>query len=132
VSIRKWCRPLFVVLALLWCTVVNAERTEQRIYSNVEYNEEGGDLLGTELELTIHEGGVDGHLKIYQGGCADPIQVTGTLSGNEVHVSGQRENYGKIELAGTVRDSSFSGSLRIEKAKTTQKIRLKRIATPHC
>jgi hypothetical protein len=109
-----------------------AQSGEHRIYSNVEYNEEGGDLLGTELDLTINDGRVDGFLKIYQGGCAVPVHFTGSLSGNKVHVSGQGDAHGKIEITGIAKGGRFDGLLHLEKAGTPEKIRLKKIEKPHC
>jgi hypothetical protein len=126
------CWHLIAVFALLAYAGANEQRSEQRVYSDVQYNGEGGDLLGTELELTIHDGRVDGTLKTYEGGCADPVQVTGTLAGSELHVCGQSNAYGRTEIAGAINGGYFSGSLRVEKAKASEKIRLKKIARPHC
>jgi hypothetical protein len=105
---------------------------EHRIYSNVEYNEEGGDLLGTELELTVDNGRVNGRLKIYEGGCAAPVQLTGSLSGNKLRASGQSDTYGRVEIAGALQEAAFDGFLRLEKAQAPEKMQLKKIAEPHC
>jgi hypothetical protein len=121
---------LFIVL--VGFARANVPTGDHRIYSNVEYNEEGGDLLGTEVELTITESRVDGRLKIYEGGCSDPIPIVGSLSGEKLHVSGKSEAYGRIEIIGTVQGNGFDGWLRLEKAQKPEKIQLKKIAVPHC
>ena len=73
------CLRLFVFAAVVTAfACAKAQSGEHRVYSNVKYNEEGGDLLGTELDLTINDGRVDGTLKIYQGGCADPVRLSGS------------------------------------------------------
>ncbi len=127
--LRVW--PLLLVLA-----VINASAGETagpRIYSDVRYIEEGaGDLVGTELELEIEGTQATGILRIYEGGCAEPVQVTGSLSGNTVHVSGEGQGYGKVEITGNLQHGRLDGLLRLERAHSSEKIRLKRITKPHC
>jgi hypothetical protein len=123
--------------ALLVCALVeipfaSAQRSQHRIYSNVQYNQEGGDLLGTELESTVKGDRVEGTLKIYQGGCPGPIQIVGTLSGGKVDASGQNDVYGKVEITGTVYGNRLSGLLHLEKGQRPEKIQLKEITNPHC
>jgi hypothetical protein len=79
VSSHTCLRILLLAAAVTAFAGAKAQSAEHRVYSNVEYNEEGGDLLGTELDLTINNGRVDGTLKIYQGGCSDPIHFRGIL-----------------------------------------------------
>jgi hypothetical protein len=111
---------------------MGAQQDESRIYSNVEYNQEGGDLLGVEVQLTTNGAKIKGQLKIYQGGCAAPVAVSGSLIGDRMNLSGGSEEYGKIELAGTIRDTTVEGILRMEKAGKPEKVRLKKILKPHC
>lgn len=111
---------------------ISAQQDESYIYSNVQYNEEGGDLLGVELLLTLNGSHVRGQLRIYQGCCTDPIDVLGSLTGTRMDVSGKSDMYGKIELIGTLRDDAVAGVLRLEKAEKTEKVRLKKISKPHC
>jgi hypothetical protein len=127
------CLRGFVLLAVLARFAgASGPSAEHRTYSNVEYNKEGGDLLGSELELTIKEGRVDGSLKIYQGPCAEPVLVAASLSGERLCLSGRSDLYGDVDILGTVRDGRFSGTLRLEKAHSSEKVRLNRIAKPHC
>ncbi|MGB7600814.1 MAG: hypothetical protein WBM24_10955 [Candidatus Sulfotelmatobacter sp.] len=125
-------RALLLFTFLMGFARANVPPREHRIYSNAQYNQEGGDLLGTEVEFTISENRVDGRLKIYEGGCADPIPIAGSLAGEKLHVSGQSEAYGRIEITGTVRGNGLNGWLRLEKAQKSERIRLKKIALPHC
>src|ERR1035437_411430 len=78
-----------------------AAGTKSRIYSNVEYNEEGGDLLGYELEIQLDGSRVTGILRIYEGGCGTPAPVVGTLSRGKISLRGDDKFYGKVELTGT-------------------------------
>ena len=127
------CFRVFLVLATVAVFAsVYAQSGEHRIYSNVEYNEEGGDLLGTELDLTINDGRVEGTLKIYQGGCADPVRLSGSSASGKLHASGQGAAFGKVEITGTLLRDSLNGSMRLEKAQSSEKIRLVKIAKPHC
>jgi hypothetical protein len=121
-----------VIFAILASALSHAKDVKHQIWSNVEYNEEGGDLLGIELDVTITGSRIDGTLKVYQGACAGPIRVTGSLSGNDVHLSGRSDVYGRTEITGRVSGGRMSGSLRLEKGQSPEKIRLKTIAKPHC
>jgi hypothetical protein len=125
--------PLYAI-ALVFLVVVSmgAQQDESRIYSNVEYNQEGGDLLGVEVQLTTNGAKIKGQLKIYQGGCAAPVAVSGSLIEGKMDLSDRSEEYGKVELAGTIRDTTVDGVLHREKAEKPEKVRLKKILEPHC
>lgn len=105
------------------------DKPDRRIYSNVEYIEEAGDLIGMELELTISHGQVNGLLKIYQGQCASPINVNGNLQGRKLHLTGISADFGNQEINATIREAS----LVLNGGKTNgEKIILKRVSQPHC
>lgn len=125
-------RALLLALAVTAFAGAKAQSRQHALYSNVEYNEEGGDLLGTELDLTINNGRVDGTLKIYQGGCADPVRFSGSSSAGKLHVSGQSDAFGRVEITGTFLRNSFNGLMRLEKAQSPEKIQLTKGAKPHC
>jgi hypothetical protein len=120
-----------IALTAVTATSGFAQQAQNRIYSNVEYNEEGGDLLGVELTISVNGSHVSGQLKIYQGGCADPTPVVGSLMGNKLNVSGAGNGLGKVELAGNLDADAVTGILKTANEKG-EKIRLKRIQTPHC
>src|ERR1700688_4574910 len=73
-----------VASVLLAVGGIQAQQDESHIYSNVEYNEEGGDLLGVELSVTVSGSHVKGQLKIYEGGCAAPMEVSGSQVGTRI------------------------------------------------
>jgi hypothetical protein len=122
---------LSVVILVSVAALACAQESQARIYSSVEYNEEGGDLLGLEIRILPSEGHISGELKIYEGGCAQPIAVVGSLALGKLDVSGKSDAYGKIELDGTLSSEALTGTLRMEGAKP-EKVRLKRISKPHC
>jgi hypothetical protein len=128
--------PLLLILAVM--SVSAKETPGSRIYSDVRLEEGEGELAGTELELKIDGTAATGVLKIYQGGCAEHVPVTGSAAGNTVHVSGEGQGFGKMEVTGTLRSGHigqsdhFDGLLRMERNHTSEKIRLKKIAKPHC
>ena len=126
---RAWVLVLFLALT----NASARENSGPHIYSNVRYVEEGTrDLLGTELELKINGTEASGVLRIYQGGCAEPVQVTGSLSGSKIDVFGEGQGFGKIEITGNLHDKRLEGLLRLERTHSSEKIRLKRITKPHC
>jgi hypothetical protein len=125
-------RWLFVIaLVVVTAISMHAQTPQPRIYSNVEFNKEGGDLLGMELQLSAKGDHLDGQLKIYQGGCAAPIAVTGLLTGNKLHLSGRSDEYGNIDLMGQFQGDVITGTIRIGNGYS-EKLRLKRILKPHC
>lgn len=123
--------PLLALLAAL-ILAGDARAQQAHIYSNVEYNEEGGDLLGVEVQISTDGGHVKGELKIYEGGCAVPTAVSGSSSAGRIEISGKNGMYGRIELIGTVREDTINGVLRLEKGGRPEKVRLKLISKPHC
>jgi len=125
---RLW--PLLCALAVIDAS--GKEALGPHIYSDVRIEEGAGDLVGTELELKIEGTGATGVLKIYQGGCAEHVQIAGSLTGNTIHVSGEGQGFGKIEITGNLEHGRLDGSLRLERTHTSEKIRLKRITKPHC
>ncbi len=127
-------RHLLCVIAsvFLFAVGMRAQQDETSIYSNVEYNQEGGDLLGVELRVTTNGASIEGQLKIYEGGCAAPVSVSGSLTGTRMDLSGKSDEYGKIELTGTLRDATVAGILLMEKAGKPEKVRLKKVLKAHC
>lgn len=106
---------------------------ESRIYSNVEFVDEGaGDLIGIEMQLKVRGSEADGSVKVYQGSCATPDSFRGTLAGSRLQVNGESTVYGKFTIEGTLTDSDFVGDLNLENGAKPEKIRLKPIAKPHC
>jgi hypothetical protein len=99
---------------------VSAPQDECCIDSNVEYNQEGGDLLGVELLVALNGRHIKGQLKIRQGGCTAPIEF-GSLTGTRMDLSGKSDRWGKIELAGDLRDDTVAGVLPLEKAEKSRK-----------
>jgi hypothetical protein len=125
---RGW--PLLLALAVIDASA--KEATGPHIYSDVHLEEGSEDLVGTEVELKIDGAAATGVVKIYQGRCAEHVLITGTVSGNTVHVFGEGQGYGKIEITGNLLHNRIDGLLRLERAHSSEKIRLKRITKPHC
>ena len=126
-------------LAVIVCAIslahslsYGAARTKSRIYSNVEYNEEGGDLLGYELEFHLNGSQVTGVLRIYEGGCGSPTPVAGTLAVSKLSLSGKNDFYGKVDISGSLSNNLLKATLHMEKAAQPETIELKTILKPHC
>jgi hypothetical protein len=132
--VRLW--PLLLVLGVISASA--KETSAPRIYSDVRLEEGETELVGTELELKIDGTAVTGVVKIYQGGCAEHVPVAGSASGNKIHVSGEGQGFGKIEITGTMQNGHigqsdhFDGLMRLERNHTSEKVRLKKIPKPHC
>jgi hypothetical protein len=131
---RNFWRLRFWVL-LLMIVAIDASGKDKpgpHIYSNVHEVEGGIDLVGTELELTIAGDAASGVVRIYDGRCAEPVPVAGSAAGGVVHVTGEGVGFGKVEITAHFRHGALDGSLKLDRAHTTEPIRLKRIAKPHC
>ena len=127
-----------VKITLLLCAVFvvqgftqAAPKPKTHIYSNVEYNKEGGDLLGYEIELDVSGSQVAGVMRIYEGGCGETVPLTGTLTTEKLTLHGQSRTYGSVHISGIV-GSNIKATIRMEKATQAETVKLKPIAKPHC
>jgi hypothetical protein len=94
---------LRVVLLTLLLPPVDAQRKPlHRLYSNVQFIEEAGDLTGLELELKFEGKKISGELRNYEGACGNPTQVAGTLDDELLNLHGVNESYGAVKLTGTI------------------------------
>lgn len=107
--------------------------SKARIYSNVQYIEEGaGDLVGTELILFVSPSRVYGLFKDYEGPCTHGEPVSGSVGKGTLHLSGTSTTYGKVEIEGSITDKQIKATLQLEKASKPQAVVLKRISKGHC
>lgn len=105
--------------AIAGITVVSMTRpihaAEQRtkitgIYSDLYYNHQGGDLLGTEVFIVgagIH--GLVAFVQNWQGGTTVPVVVPVLVNGNTVRFSVPAPSMGEGEYEGRVSRSGFDG-----------------------
>jgi hypothetical protein len=107
-------------------------KVETRTYSNVEYNEEGGDLLGYEIQFSMSGSQVSGILRIYEGGCGEPVSVTDKSIDGKLSLRGESLAYGAVELHGTIDRASITATIRTEKATRPETVKLKSTSKPHC
>ena len=133
-TLRSSARIAVIVCAISLAPSLSysAAETKSRIYSNVEYNEEGGDILGYELDIQLDGSRVTGVLRIYEGGCGNQAPVAGTLSGGKISLRGDDKFYGKVEVSGTMSNDLVKAILRMEKAAKPETIKLRLIPKPHC
>ncbi len=127
-------------IALLLCTVLVVQaftqpsaKSQTHIYSNVEYiKEEAGDLVGYEIEFNVSGSQVTGVMRIYEGGCGEPVPLRGKLTAGKLSLRGQSRTYGSIDISGAVRSSGIKATIRMEKATQAETVKLKPIPKPHC
>lgn len=126
-------------IALLFCAVFvvqavskSSAKTAILIYSNVEYiKEEAGDLVGYEIEFNVNGSQVTGVMRIYEGGCGEPVPLTGKLTARRLSLHGKSRTYGDVRISGIV-SSSINATIRMEKATQAETVKLTPIAKPHC
>jgi hypothetical protein len=107
-------------------------KARNHIYSNVEYNEEGGDLLGYEIEFIANGPRVTGVLRIYQGGCGEPVPLTGELTDGKIALGGESRSYGVVKISATIIQGHMSATIRIEKSAKPETVKLQAAAKAHC
>jgi len=81
------------------------------IYSDLYYNREGGDLLGT--ELFIVGAGSHGHMAFvqsWQGGTGVPVVVPIQVDGNKVTFSVPEQSLGEGKYEGRISRTGFDGT----------------------
>ena len=103
-----------------------------RIFSNVEYIEEAGDLVGYELEFPKNSPRTTGVLRIYEGGCGERVPLSGMDTAGKLYLHGESQVYGKVEIRGKVGSKLLKITLRMEKAVKPETLVLKPIPKPHC
>lgn len=81
-----------------------------RTYSDVHTVEESGDILGTDLTLVVDGETVAGTVRHFEGAEADPIHVTGTLTGSKLSLHGVLWN-NPVELSGRLANNEMTGTL---------------------
>jgi hypothetical protein len=119
---------------ILGLGAIAAQQPDHRIYSDVRYIEEAGDLLGSELELDFKGEQVQGFLRFYEGGCGTPVAVNGTHMHDQILLSGQSDEYGKIEIMGHLEAGKLTGTLVQTRQANSERTHLKllRISKAHC
>jgi hypothetical protein len=123
---------LIFALGAMIRTNAQGQSSQHQVYSNVAYNEEAGDLIGTELELNLQGKSATGQLRIYQGSCADPIAVSGTFSPHEMRLAGQSGILGKVEIVGAIKAGELRATVRLALAEKPEFVILKKIPKAHC
>lgn len=95
------------------------------MFSNMAYNDEGGDLLGTEIFVTYAR---DGYFVVYQSSEGDPttpVVVPATISGTSIKFSVPKSVDPRGNFVGTIGPQELTGSFSANK----EVIHLKRKAS---
>ena len=93
-------------------------------YSDLRYIEESGDLVGIQLTISKTGSNAYGTLKDFQGGIAEEIEVTGTVEGATVDLTG-RFSGGLAHITGSISPKKFVGVLTYRLGETTRHIDLR-------
>jgi hypothetical protein len=133
---QKMCCWRGVLLGIVIVTTIRpleAAETKPRVpgmYSNLYYNSEGGDLLGTEVFIVYAD--VNGYVAFvqnWQGGTTMPVVVPVKVDGDKLSFTVPAPSLGEGEYKGTVSATGFDGTWRRPDAKngfSEERIHLKR------
>ncbi len=103
---------VLVTLALGYFLSVAMAQNANRVtgtYTNMYYNEEGGDLLGQELKIVLARDGCQGALQFAEGGPEQLIVVDITIDGTKIAVSLPDSCPQAGQFHGTIQNGTISG-----------------------
>ncbi|HEY4201453.1 MAG TPA: hypothetical protein VGM83_12935 [Devosiaceae bacterium] len=133
---QRMCRrPVAIaLLAMLFvipmqCGAYAAQAKVGGIYSDLHYNEDGGDLLGTELFIVATEDGWAVFYQHWEGGGDKPIVVPATVQDGRLSFDIPDSYSGGGEYEGVVTAAGFEGTIHYrdsDGAAHDQPIKLKR------
>jgi hypothetical protein len=129
----RWVRTA-VVSALIFCAAFPAFAASERphitgIYSNLYYNRQGGDLLGTELFIVSAPAGYVLFFQNWEGGGSDPVAVPVKVLGDRISFTIPEPSLGAGDYEGRINRAGFEGSWHHRLADGSHRsdaIRLKR------
>jgi hypothetical protein len=104
-----------------------------KIYSNVRYHKDTGDLLGDELILVIIGSDVSATLNDFEGG-THPIQSVfrGTLVANRLRLRGKSE-FGRFRLTGTMEGTLLVATITSRRVGQPATVRVAKLRLmKHC
>lgn len=81
-------------------------------YTNMAYNEEGGDLLGWEMQLIPSKNGYKAVVQFAEGAEPDIALVDVTVSGAQVHFVLPASFFPPLEFDGTVSPTGLEGNFK--------------------
>lgn len=104
-----------------------AERNDRTgFFTNLNYNNEGGDLLGYELYLGLVRNGYTGVLYECQGGCFPMQVIEPSFEGDNIIFDYTDIEGELLMFKGTVDSNGITGSFYLPDAGPLEVIRLKR------
>lgn len=130
IQFRRFAGPL-ILLTLLHSLASSQSTFRHRVYSNVRFIEDAGDLLGFELELNFDGSKVSGEFRNYEGACGIPTEVSGTIETGRLTLKGVNKRYGKIKISGTLDDQYSRVTIRVGEG-TPENVTLKTVAKASC
>ena len=122
---------LLILLTLLHSVASSQTTFLHRVYSNVRFIEDAGDLLGFELELNFDGSKVSGEFRNYEGACGIPTEVSGTIERGRLTLKGVNKQYGKIKISGTLDDQYSRVTISVGEG-TRETVKLKTVAKASC
>jgi hypothetical protein len=132
-EMRCWRGVLLGIVIATTIRPVEAAEIKVRIpgiYTNLNYNSEGGDLLGTEVFIVNADvNGYVAFVQSWQGGTTMPVVVAVKVDGDKLSFSIPAPSLGEGEYKGTISATGFDGTWRHRDARnglSEEKIHLKR------
>jgi hypothetical protein len=103
---------VFVVAVIAFATSIGKAQGERRItgtYTDMYYNDEGGDLLGEELKIVYTDKGYQGALQFADGGAGPLIIVNIRIDGDKIAFTVPDSSPDASFFSGTIKDGVIHG-----------------------
>jgi hypothetical protein len=104
------------VVSLLLSETVRAQNAPRitGTYSNMYFNQEGGDLLGDEVRIVAASGGYQGALQFAEGEPGDLIVVPVTVTGNRISFAIPDSSAYPGRFDGAIENGHLKGEFRFK------------------
>ncbi len=103
---------LFLLLSLSGVIAFAAGNNITGTYTNMQFNRQGGDLLGTELRIAVTRSGYQGVLQIAEGGPGQLVLVNVQVDGNRIKFSIPDDNPYAGSFSGVITNGVLTGHFK--------------------
>jgi hypothetical protein len=107
-----YCLSLFLVFFIINNDVMASDIQYTGTFSSIEYNQEGGDLLGVEIRIVYTRNGYQSTLQIAEGGVSELIIVKPLIENNRIKFTIHEPKLYEGVFIGIINSKKIKGVLK--------------------